>query len=101
VAFAAATLFFLKSETWAGTAFSVVVAATAAVLVARWSRRPGWGDRHRLAVAGGALLTYAWAGFVLSFLLGRTDPVHYVGNAVLAAAAVALLSVTAHRLPAR
>jgi hypothetical protein len=34
----------------------------------------------------------------LSFLLGRTDPVHYLGNAVLAAAAVVLLTVTAGRL---
>lgn len=53
---------------------------------------------HRLALAGGALLTYAWGGFLLSFLLGRTDPVHYLGNAVLAAAAVALLTVTVRRL---
>jgi hypothetical protein len=98
VAFALATLFFLKSESWAGTAFGVLVAVTAAALVARWSRRAGWGQRHRLALAGGALLTYAWGGFLLSFLLGRTDPVHYLGNALLAAAAVALLAVTARRL---
>jgi hypothetical protein len=98
VAFAAATLFFLKSESWAGTAFGVLVAGTTAALVASWSRRAGWGHRHRLALAGGALLTYAWGGFLLSFLLGRTDPVHYLGNAALAAAAVALLTVTARRL---
>jgi hypothetical protein len=90
VAFVAATPFFVKSESWAGTAFGV--------LVARWSRRVGWGHRHRLALAGGALLTYAWGGFLLSFLLGRTDPVHYLGNAVLAAAAAALLTVTVRRL---
>jgi hypothetical protein len=74
------------------------VAVVAAGLVARWSRRAGWGHRHRLALAGGALLTYAWGGFLLSFLLGRTDPIHYLGNAVLAAAAVALLTVTVRRL---
>jgi hypothetical protein len=57
VAFVAATLFFLKSESWAGTAFGVLVAGATAALVTRWSRRAGWGHRHRLALAGGALLT--------------------------------------------
>jgi len=51
----------------------------------------------RLALAGGALLTYAWGGFVLSFLVGRTAPVHDLGNAFFAAAAVALLAVAARR----
>src|SRR4051794_17598070 len=35
----------------------------AAVMVVRWSGRVGWGAAHRLALAGGALLTYAWHSF--------------------------------------
>jgi hypothetical protein len=98
VAFVAASLFFLKSESWAGIAFGLLVAGIMAAAVARWSRRPGFGDRHRLALAGGALLTYAWGGFLLSFLIGRTGPLHYLGNALYAAAAVALLTVATRRL---
>jgi hypothetical protein len=44
------------------------VVATAALptvtvtLAGRWSRQRGWGPAHRLALAAGALLTYAWVG---------------------------------------
>jgi hypothetical protein len=61
------------------------------VLIARWSRREGWSAAHRLALAGGALLTYAWGGFVLTSLYGRTGVVDLGGNALLAVCAIALL----------
>jgi hypothetical protein len=31
------------------------------VVITRWSRREGWAAAHRLALAAGTLLTYAWA----------------------------------------
>jgi hypothetical protein len=46
-------------EDWSGVAFGVVVAVAMAALVARWSRRRGWGAAHRLALAGAALLHQA------------------------------------------
>ncbi|SFP30668.1 hypothetical protein SAMN05421810_102203 [Amycolatopsis arida] len=97
LAFVVSGVFFLRDETWPGVALGVVLAGVSAVVVLFWSRRPGWGIRHRLALAGGALLTYAWGGFVLTTLLGRAQPVHLAGNAVLAAAAIGLLVLTVRR----
>ena len=90
-AFVASSLFFAKSETWPGIAFGLVLLVAMVILIARWSRREGWSAAHRLALAGGALLTYAWGGFVLTSLYGRTGVVDLGGNALLAVCAIALL----------
>lgn len=86
------------SETWSGVAVSVAVAAAMTTLVARLSRRPGWGDAHRLALAGGALLHHAVIGFYLTQLYGRQGAIHVIGNAVFALGAVVLLIVAARRV---
>jgi hypothetical protein len=91
VAFAAALLLGWRSETWAGVAFGVVVVTAMAVLVARWSRRSGWGAAHRLALAGAALVHQATTGFFLTQLYGREGAIHLAGNVVFALGAVALL----------
>ena len=70
---------------------TVVVAAATAALVARWSRRRGWGAAHRLALAGPALLHQAATGFLLTQLYGREGAIHVIGNVVFAVGAVALL----------
>lgn len=86
-----ASFLFGWSESWMGVVVSMLVAAAVAVVVARLSQRPGWGDAHRLALAGGALLHHAVIGFYLTQLYGREGPVHVIGNAVFALAAVTLL----------
>lgn len=63
------------------------------VLVVRWSSRPGWGPSHRLALAGGALLTYAWHAFPQAPVLGSGGTIDLVGNVVFAALAVLLLAM--------
>lgn len=88
-----ATFLFGSSESWTGVASGAVVAAAMAILVARWSRRPGWGDAHRLALAGGALLHHAAMGFYLTQLYGREGAIHVIGNTIFALAAVILLLV--------
>jgi len=61
--------------------------AVAVGLVLGWSRRPGWGRPHLLALANGAVLTYAWLG-LSAFLAGRTkigartDLVDVIGQVV-------------------
>jgi hypothetical protein len=40
-----------------GVAVWVLVASVGVVMVSRWSPQTGWDDQHRLALAGGALLT--------------------------------------------
>jgi hypothetical protein len=73
------------------TAMLAALAALAAA-TARWSHRLGWSERHRLAVAGGLLLTYAWYGFVQKPSVGHVSPqVDLLGNAALTAAALGLL----------
>lgn len=65
-------------------------------LVTVWSRRAGWSDAHRLALAGGALVTYAWYGFPATPILGATGTEDLIGNIVFAGAALALLAAAAY-----
>jgi hypothetical protein len=95
-AFVAASLYLLVFVPgWPGVAMGTAVVAATAVVIGRWSRRSGWAAAHRLAVAGGALLTYAWVGFTQVPLVGSTGTVKLLGNAVLALAAVILLLLAA------
>jgi hypothetical protein len=48
---------------WLAVLLYLALYVTVIALVGVWSRRPGWSDAHRLALAGGALLTYAWHAF--------------------------------------
>jgi hypothetical protein len=96
VALVAANLFFVRPESWLGVAIGVVLVAVTAVVVARWSRRPGWSDAHRLALAGGALTAYAWGGFALLTLEGAaTTPLNLAGQLLLVLGAAALLFAAA------
>jgi CubicO group peptidase (beta-lactamase class C family) len=70
--------------------YAVVIA-----LVGDWSRRSGWGAAHRLAPAGGALLTYPWHAFPQEAVIGTRGAVDPAGNAVFALGALALLLVAA------
>ena len=62
-------------------------------LVLRWSRRRGWGESHRLALAGGALLTYVWLGFQQATFLDVSRSTAMLGNIVFGLGAIALLVV--------
>ena len=55
--------------------------------------RAGWGAAHRLALAGGALLTYAWHSFPQKPVLGSAGTIDLVGNVVFSIGAVVLLTV--------
>jgi len=100
-ALAASSLFFARPESWVGFAMGVALVAVMAVVVAGWSRRAGWGAAHRLALAGGTLLTYAWGGFVLLSLEGAATTGNLLGQTVLVLGAAALLTLAARRTPDR
>jgi peptidoglycan/LPS O-acetylase OafA/YrhL len=53
----------------------------------RWSRRIGWGAEHKFALAAGALLTYAWYGFVQA----PHDVLDLIGQAIFALLALGVL----------
>lgn len=93
VAFLATTVFFARPESWAGFCFGVGWLAAGAV----WLAGTRWSARHRTALAAGALLTYAWAGFALTALTEPGDPVRWWGNAGFAAGAVALVVLCLRR----
>jgi len=91
-AFVGSSVFFATPEGWPGFTAGIALLAVAAAALTRLSRRPGWRHTHLLALASGTLFTYAWGGFVLTWLKYRTDPVSYAGNAVFALGAVALVA---------
>lgn len=88
-------------DTAIGVALLVIALAGAAVCLARWSRRAGWGPWHRFAAAAAGLLTYAWHSFLTTPLIGGGPVATPVSHAVLAAAAVLLLVLEARRIRAR
>jgi hypothetical protein len=90
-AFVGSSAFFAMPEGWPGFVASAALLAVAAAVVARLSARQGWQHAHLLALATGTLFTYAWGGFVLTWLKYRMDPVSYAGNAAFALGAGALV----------
>ncbi|HEY2668838.1 MAG TPA: hypothetical protein VGJ07_00525 [Rugosimonospora sp.] len=86
--------------TWVGVAAFVAVVVVAVVAVRIWSRRTGWGAPHRLALAGGALLTYAWHGFLMRPVEGGGSVITPVSHAVFGLAALGLLALELRALRA-
>jgi hypothetical protein len=86
--------------TWVGVAAFVVAVAAAAVAVPVWSRRTGWGAAHRLALAGGALVTYVWHGFLTEPVTGGGPVLTPVSHAVFGLVALGLLAVELRTLRA-
>jgi hypothetical protein len=84
---------------WVSVAAWCVVAAALAALIARWSRYRDWGAPHRLGVAAGALLTYAWVSFPhRPGGIGPgapADTLDPIGNTVFALLAVLLIVLAA------
>jgi hypothetical protein len=98
-----ASSLFMAMVTWAGVTPWVIVAGylgvfvLVAALIASWSRRAGWSDAHRFALAAGATVTYAWHSFPQPPARGDLA-VDLAGNAIFTAAALALLIVAALRI---
>ncbi|MBE9178563.1 hypothetical protein IQ268_08325 [Oculatella sp. LEGE 06141] len=65
-------------------------------LLFKWLQSAGWGDAHRLALAGGALLTYAWYGFPQPPTADSSGIVDLIGNGIFAIGAIALLAIAHH-----
>jgi len=100
IALVAGAVFELASRnlpTWPGVAVLVAVEAALAVLVAHFAQSTRWTPRHTVALAGGALLTYAWHGFPEDPVVPVSPMTDLVGNAVFAAAALALLAAALRR----
>jgi len=79
----------------AGAILLIEVGMGAAVLV--WAKRMGWSLLHKLALASGAALAYAWHAFIGRPVVGGTGASVRVGNAVFALGALALIGFAAKR----
>lgn len=60
------------------------------VLVLRWSRSPQWGPAHKTALAGGALMTYVWIGFLQAQSLDIPVVIALTGNVAFGLGAIML-----------
>ncbi len=77
---------------WAQVAAFVAAAGISVGLVLRWSRRVGWDGRHRVALAGGAVATYAfWFGPAQAGEAGTGAQETAVGALVFGSAALVLI----------
>ncbi len=82
---------------WRGVALFLAPIAVLAALLVSWSRRRGWGAQHRLAAAGGALLTNVVIGFFVQPLGDVSDTAKLAHNTAVAAGALTLLGLAALR----
>ncbi|GLQ57265.1 hypothetical protein [Devosia nitrariae] len=104
-AFAAGSIFlglaYLRDipNAWVSAALMLLTAAAFGLTLRYWSRRDGWTQTHRFAVAAGMTLTYVWFGFLQVPSIGGVDLMtDLVGNAVFSAAAIALLFAAGMRV---
>lgn len=99
VALAAGSTFLVVPSQWGWGAVGVYAALDVAMitLVLRWSRSSGWSSLHRLALAGGAALAYAWHAFMQAPAVGKALLVDRIGNGVFAVLLVVLLVVATRR----
>jgi len=102
-AFAVSSLFMLTESLpgWAEVAAALTLVAGFVVVVARWSRRSGFGSGHRLALVTGGVLTYAWLGLTMEPETGPRSTADQVGAVVIAAFAIALVVLALRRDGAR
>ncbi|GAA4251951.1 hypothetical protein GCM10022255_046580 [Dactylosporangium darangshiense] len=79
--------------TWVNVGLMVAAFAATTVAVLHWSRRAEWGAGHRLALAAGATLTYAWRSFFMTPFAGDGPVITPVSHVVFALLALLLLYV--------
>src|ERR1700678_2697682 len=100
-ALAAGSIFLIVPNSWGWWAVALYVFLDCAVIAAVFvlSHRTGWDARHRLALAAGAALAYAWHAFIQTPAVGGAHSLRTVriGNAIFAAALLVLLLIAARR----
>ncbi|GAB3258432.1 hypothetical protein [Kineosporia babensis] len=84
-------LFNVLPPTWLGATTGIVL-AVGSFLVGVWlSRKPGWSEQHRLALAAAAITVGAPFSFVVGDFTGFTDGVSLLGYGLFGLVAGALL----------
>jgi hypothetical protein len=98
-ALAAGSIFLLVPNTWGWWAVVVYLVLDLAVAAAvlSLSHRANWDGKHRLALAGGAALAYAWHAFIQQPAVGGAGKADRIGNAIFAGGLIVLLATAARR----
>ncbi|MEV4540624.1 hypothetical protein [Micromonospora echinaurantiaca] len=76
---------------WPGIAVAVAVAAVAGGLVARWSGRSGWGQRHVLAAASASLVVAAGFAYAVPTYAPATPAAALVGDVAISVVTLTLI----------
>jgi hypothetical protein len=97
-AFAVSSGFVARPESAVGLVIGPALLLAAWWFVRRMSRASWWSARHQAALVSGAMLTYAWTGFVVTYLLWPDDRIAWFGNGLFALMAVALIVWMAKRV---
>jgi len=102
IALAAGSAILVVPQAWGWGAAAIILALELAVaaLALILSRRTGWTPTHKLALAAGAALAYAWHAFIQPPVMGGTGLSVRIGNAIFALAAILLITFAARRLHA-
>ena len=83
---------------WAVLSYLALFTVTG-TLVWRWSSNRGrWTRMHRLALAGGAALAYAWHAFPQPPVLPAAPAVDLAGNTIFAIVLLMILAIAARRI---
>jgi hypothetical protein len=101
-ALAAGSIFLLVPNTWNWWAVVVYLVLDVVSIATVFSlpHRAGWNGQHRLALAGGAALAYAWHAFVQNPAVGTSGRIDRIGNVIFAAGLIILLVIAARRTAA-
>jgi hypothetical protein len=82
---------------WGAVACYFTLDIVAIAVFSVWSRRAGWNSLHRLALAGGAALTYAWHAFFQAPVMGGSAMLNLVSHLVFGFGLLVLLWFAARR----
>ncbi len=95
----AGSIFLIVPNAWEWVAVAIYLLLDLMVIVgvATLSRREGWSAQHRLALAGGAALAYAWHAFIQHPAIGSSGTSLRIGNVIFAASLIALLFFASRR----
>jgi hypothetical protein len=97
LALASGVLLVPKDWGWWAAASVLALNTTAVAFILLWSRSVAWTPLHKLALAAGAALAYAWHSFLEVPVVGNQPGVVRLGNAALTLAAITLIALAVRR----
>jgi len=83
---------------WVRVGVCLLLAIGFFTIVSLWSHRIGWSEMHRLAIAGGGILTFAWLGIGMEPESGPKTAIDHIGSAFLVCGAIVLLAIAVRNL---